>query len=84
MYIEEVADKTPEKIFKEEVDPKVGIQGFQCRKIAFNLGLDGQAFKEMTKFIANLYKAYEQTDSSLFEINPVLKTSDNKIIAVDA
>ncbi len=84
MDIEEVADKTPEKIFKEDVDPKVGIQGFQCRKIAFNLGLDGQAFKEMTKFIANLYKAYEQTDSSLFEINPVLKTSDNKIIAVDA
>lgn len=84
MDIEEVAEKTPEKIFKEEVDPKVGLQGFQCRKIAFNLGLDGQAFKEMTKFIASLYKAYEQTDSSMFEINPVLKTSDNKIIAVDA
>ncbi len=84
MDIEEVADKTPEKIQKEEVDPKVGLQGFQCRKIAFNLGLEGQAFKEMTKFIANLYRAYEQTDSSLFEINPVLKTSDNKIIAVDA
>lgn len=84
MDIEEVAHKSPEKIFKEEIDPKVGLQGFQCRKIAFNLGLDGQAFKEMTKFVANLYKAYEQTDSSLFEINPVLKTSDNMIIAVDA
>ena len=84
MDIEEVAAKTPEKIFKEEVDPKVGLQSFQCRKIAFNLGLQGQAFKEMLKFVANLYKAYEQTDSTLFEINPVLKTSDNKIIAVDA
>jgi len=84
MDIEEVADKTPEKIYKEEVDPGVGLQGFQCRKIAFNLGLEGQAFKEMLKFIINLYKAFEQTDSSLFEINPVLKTSDDKIVAVDA
>ena len=84
MDIEEVAEKTPDKIFKEEIDPKVGLQGFQCRKIAFQLGLDGQAFKEMTKFVANLYRAYEQTDSSMFEINPVLKTTDNKIIAVDA
>jgi succinyl-CoA synthetase beta subunit len=84
MDIEEVADKSPEKIHKEEIDPKVGLQGFQCRKIAFNLGLEGKAFSEMTKFIANLYRAYEQTDSSLFEINPVLKTSDNRIVAVDA
>lgn len=84
MDIEEVAHNSPEKIHKEEIDPKVGLQSFQCRKIAFNLGLEGQAFKEMTKFVANLYRAYEQTDSSLFEINPVLKTSDNKIIAVDA
>jgi succinyl-CoA synthetase beta subunit len=84
MDIEEVAEKTPHLIFKEEVDPKVGLKDFQCRKIAFNLGLSGNAFKEMVKFIAALYKAYESTDSSMFEINPVLKTSDNKIIAVDA
>ena len=84
MEIEEVAAKTPEKIFKEEVDPKVGLKDFQCRKIAFNLGLSGDAFKNMTKFVASLYKAYDATDSSLFEINPLLKTSDNKIIAVDA
>ncbi len=84
MDIEEVAEHTPHLIFKEEIDPKVGIQGFQCRKIAFNLGLSGNAFKEMTKFVAALYKAYDQTDSAMFEINPVLKTSDDKIIAVDA
>ncbi|WP_207426030.1 ADP-forming succinate--CoA ligase subunit beta [Pedobacter sp. SYSU D00535] len=84
MDIEEVAEHTPHLIFKEEIDPKVGLQGFQARKIAFNLGLSGDAFKDMTKFIAALYKAYEHTDSSMFEINPVLKTSDNKILAVDA
>jgi succinyl-CoA synthetase beta subunit len=84
MDIEEVAEHTPHLIFKEEIDPKVGLQGFQTRKIAFNLGLSGDAFKDMTKFIASLYKAYEATDSSMFEINPVLKTSDNKILAVDA
>jgi succinyl-CoA synthetase beta subunit len=79
-----VAEHTPHLIFKEEIDPKVGLQGFQARKIAFNLGLSGEAFKDMTKFVAALYKAYENTDSSMFEINPVLKTSDNKILAVDA
>lgn len=84
MDIETVAHNTPHLIFKEEIDPKVGLRDFQCRKIAFNLGLNGEAFKGMTKFIASLYKAYEATDSSMFEINPVLKTSDNKIIAVDA
>jgi succinyl-CoA synthetase beta subunit len=84
MDIEEVAEKTPERIFKEEVDPAVGLQAFQARKIAFNLGLSGNAFKEMTRFVTALYKAYDQTDSSLFEINPVLKTSDDRIIAVDA
>lgn len=84
MDIEEVADKTPELIFKEEIDPKVGLQGFQARKIAFNLGLSGNSFKEMVKFIVALYKAYDDTDSSMFEINPVLKTSDDKILAVDA
>jgi succinyl-CoA synthetase beta subunit len=84
MDIEHVAEKTPHLIFKEEIDPKVGLRGFQTRKIAFNLGLSDDAFKEMTKFVAALYKAYDATDSSLFEINPVLKTSDNKILAVDA
>jgi len=62
----------------------VGLQGFQARKIAFNLGLEGEAQKEMVKFVSALYKAYDETDSSMFEINPVLKTSDNKILAVDA
>jgi len=84
MDIEEVAAKTPERIFKEEIDPKVGLQAFEARKIAFNLGLSGAAFKEMTRFVTSLYKAYESIDASLFEINPVLKTSDDKIIAVDA
>jgi succinyl-CoA synthetase beta subunit len=84
MDIETVAHNTPHLIFKEEIDPKVGLRDFQCRKIAFNLGLSGEAFKQMTKFIASLYRAYEATDSSMFEINPVLKTSDNKIIAVDS
>ncbi|HEV7230119.1 MAG TPA: ADP-forming succinate--CoA ligase subunit beta [Bacteroidia bacterium] len=84
MNIEEVAEKTPHLIFKEEIDPKVGLQGFQCRKIAYNLGLTGDAQKNMVKFVASLYKAYDTIDASLFEINPVLKTSDNKIMAVDA
>jgi len=84
MDIEEVAEKTPHLIFTEEIDPSVGLQGFQARRIAFNLGLSGNAFKEMVKFVEALYKAYVQSDASLFEINPVLKTSDNKILAVDA
>ncbi|WP_316809804.1 ADP-forming succinate--CoA ligase subunit beta [Pedobacter heparinus] len=84
MDIEEVAEHTPHLIFKEEIDPKVGLQAFQARKIAFNLGLSGAAFKEMVKFVTALYKAYDSTDSAMFEINPVLKTSDDKIIAVDA
>jgi succinyl-CoA synthetase beta subunit len=84
MDIEHVAETTPHLIFKEEIDPKVGLRPFQSNRIAFNLGLSGAAFKDMTKFIAALYKAYDATDSSMFEINPVLKTSDNKIIAVDA
>ena len=82
MDIEEVAHNTPEKIFKEWVHPGGGLQGFQARKIAFNLGLEGNAFREMVKFVSALYKAYESIDASLFEINPVLKTSDNKIIEV--
>jgi succinyl-CoA synthetase beta subunit len=84
MSIEEVAEHTPEKIFKEFVDPALGLQGFQARKIAFKLGLEGEAFKGMVKFINSLYNAYIGCDASMFEINPVLKTSDNKIIAVDA
>ncbi len=84
MDIEAVAEETPHLIFTEEIDPKVGLQGFQARKIAFNLGLSGQAMKQMTKFVFALYKAYEGSDSEMFEINPVLKTSDDKIIAVDA
>lgn len=84
MSIEDVAHDTPEKIFKEEIDPKVGLQPFQARKIAFNLGVTGNAFKEMVKFVGSLYKAYDGTDASMFEINPLFKTSDDKIIAVDA
>ena len=84
MDIEAVAEKTPHLIFTEEIDPSVGLMPFQARRIAFNLGLSGNAFKEMTKFVSNLYTAYVKSDSSLFEINPVLKTSDNKIMAVDA
>ncbi|WP_422356288.1 ADP-forming succinate--CoA ligase subunit beta [Roseivirga pacifica] len=84
MDIETVAEETPEKIIKEWIDPRVGLQGFQARKVAFKLGLEGQAFKEMVKFIYSLYKAYEDSDASQFEINPVLKTSDNQILAVDA
>jgi succinyl-CoA synthetase beta subunit len=84
MDIEEVAHNTPELIHKEWVDPALGLQPFQARKIAFNLGLSGNAFKEMVKFVNSLYKAYTSIDASLFEINPVLKTSDDKIIAVDS
>ncbi len=84
MDIETVAEETPDKIVKEWIDPAVGLQGFQARKVAFALGLEGEAFKGMVKFIFALYKAYEGTDASQFEINPVLKTSDNKILAVDA
>ncbi|UTW66886.1 ADP-forming succinate--CoA ligase subunit beta [bacterium SCSIO 12643] len=84
MDIEAVAEKTPERIFTEQIDPKVGLTGFQARKIAFNLGLSGKSMKQMVKFVSSLYKAYEGIDASLFEINPVLKTSDDNIIAVDS
>jgi len=84
MDIEEVAESTPEKIHKEWIDPATGLLPFQARKIAFNLGLEGTAFKEMVRFVSALYRAYDETDSAMFEINPVLKTSDDKIIAVDA
>ena len=84
MDIEAVAEKTPHLIFTEEIDPELGLLPFQARNVAFNLGLEGEAFKEMVKFVTALYKAYISSDASLFEINPVLKTSDNKILAVDA
>ncbi|MBL7858429.1 MAG: ADP-forming succinate--CoA ligase subunit beta [Cyclobacteriaceae bacterium] len=84
MNIEEVAETTPEKIIKEWIDPAVGLQAFQARKVAFSLGWEGNAFKEGVKFIHSLYSAYVGLDASMFEINPLLKTSDNKILAVDA
>ena len=84
MDIEEVASKMPHKIFREEIHPGVGVQAFQARKIAFNLGLSGKAFKEMTKFVLSLYEAYVGSDAAMLEINPVLKTSDEKVLAADA
>ena len=84
MDIEKVAEETPHLIFYEEIDSALGLLPFQARKVAFNLGLMGNSFKSMTKFITNLYKAYVGSDASLFEINPVLKTSDDRIIAVDS
>lgn len=83
MNIEEVAATHPEKIVKEWIDPRIGLQPFQARKVAFALGLEGNAFKEMVKFVNSLYTAYMGLDASMFEINPVLKTSDSKILAVD-
>ena len=83
MDIEEVAHNTPEKIFKEWVHPGGGLQGFQARKIAFNLGLSGEALKSCVKFVTNLYNAYVDLDCSMLEINPLFKTSDDRIIAVD-
>ena len=83
MNIEDVAHDTPEKIFKEWVHPSGGLQPFQARKIAFNFGLTGEAFKNCVKFVTNLYNAYVGLDCSMLEINPLFKTSDDKIIAVD-
>jgi succinyl-CoA synthetase beta subunit len=83
MNIEDVAHDAPEKIFKEWVHPSGGLQGFQARKIAFNLGLSGDAFKNMVKFVTNLYNAYVGLDCSMLEINPLFKAADNKIVAVD-
>lgn len=84
MDIESVAEETPELIFKESIDPLVGLQGFQSRRIAFNLNLSGKAFKEMVKFVQALYNAYVGSDATMFEINPVLKTTDDRVIAVDS
>jgi succinyl-CoA synthetase beta subunit len=84
MDIEEVAAKTPEKIFKEWIDPATLLEPFQARRIAFNLGLTGDAYKNMVRFVTQVYKAYVDLDATLIEINPTLKTADNKIVAVDA
>ena len=83
MDIEEVAEHTPDKIFVEIIDRKVGLQPFQCRNVAFNLGLSGEAHKNMVKFVKGIYDAYMGADCAMLEINPVLKTSDDKILAVD-
>ncbi|MEJ5316474.1 MAG: ADP-forming succinate--CoA ligase subunit beta [Tenuifilum sp.] len=83
MDIEAVAAQTPELIFKEEIHP-VGLQAFQARKIAFNLGLSGKAYQQMVKFVMSLYEAYTKNDLSLLEINPVVKTSNDDILAADA
>jgi len=84
MSIEEVAEKTPHLIFREEIDPATGLLDFQCRRIAFNLGLKAKAYKEMLTFVSLLYKAYIESDASLVEINPLFKAADEKIIAADA
>src|SRR5690606_21614868 len=73
----------PHLVHKEYIDPELGLMGFQARKVAFNLGLSGQAFKQMTKFITSLYKAFTGSDASLFEINPCMKTGEDNIVAVD-
>ncbi|HEY4784883.1 MAG TPA: ADP-forming succinate--CoA ligase subunit beta, partial [Bacteroidales bacterium] len=84
MDIETVAEQTPHLLFKEEIDPKVGLQPFQARKIATNLGLSGKAFSQMINFTLKLAEAFERSDATLFEINPVIKTSDDLIMAADA
>ena len=83
MDIETVAEETPHLVHKEYIDPTLGLQGFQARKVAFNLGLEGKAMKEMVKFISKLYNAFVGSDSAMFEINPCLKTADDRIVAVD-
>lgn len=82
--IEKVAEETPEKIIKEWIDPAVGMQAYQAKKLAFGLGLTGTAFKSFQGFILKLYKAYEETDASLLEINPLIITNDDQIVALDA
>jgi succinyl-CoA synthetase beta subunit len=83
MSIEEVAEKAPDRIFTEEINPGIGLQPFQCRHIAFNLGLSGASFKNMQKFLGGIYETFTGCDAQLLEINPVLKTSDDRILAVD-
>ena len=84
MDIEKVAEETPDEVHSEYIDPELGLQSYQTRKIAFNLGLSGKGFKEMEAFVRNLYKAYLGSDSAMFEINPVLLTADERVVAVDA
>jgi succinyl-CoA synthetase beta subunit len=84
MDIEQVAEETPAQILKETIDPGIGLQGFQARRLAFGLGLEGDAFKQGVRFIATLAKAFEATDCSLAEINPLVVTKDNQIVALDA
>ena len=83
MDIEAVAEDTPDKVFKEYIDPALGFQPFEARKVAFNLGLSGDAFKGMTQFVTKLYKAFVETDATLLEINPVLENGHGEIVAVD-
>ena len=83
MSIEEVAEKSPDRIFTEEIDPGIGLQPYQARNIAFNLGLSGTAFKNMQTYLSGLYETFKSCDAQLLEINPTLKTSDNRILAVD-
>jgi len=83
MSIEEVAEKKPDRIFTEEINPCIGLQQFQCRNIAFNLGLSGTAFRNMQKFLTGIFETFTGCDAQLLEINPVLKTSDDRILAVD-
>lgn len=83
MNIEEVAEETPDQIFTEEIDPRVGVLPFQCRRIAFNLGLSGEAFKNMINFVPKIYQAYIDNDATLIEINPLFKAADDKILVVD-
>src|SRR5450759_274585 len=83
MSIEEVAEKSPDRIFTEEIDPGVGLRPFQTRNIAFKLGLSDTAFKNMQKFLLGIYETFLACDAQLLEINPVIKTSDNRVLAVD-
>lgn len=83
MDIELVAEKTPHLIFMEEIDERVGLLDFQCRKIASNLGMTEEANKNMLSFIKNLYRAYVRTDASMIEVNPLFMASDEKIYAAD-
>jgi len=79
-----VAEETPEKILKEWIDPVIGLQGFQARRLAFGLGFEGGAFKQAAKFIMALYRAYEESDCSIAEINPLTLTEQGDVLAVDA
>ncbi len=82
--IEEVAATRPEAILKLYLNPAVGLMPFQARQVAYKLGLSGEAFKNAVQFLLTLYRAYDALDASLLEINPMLKTSDDKILALDA